>query len=155
MRIAVLSDLHLEFVDFDPPAELHAADVVVLAGDIHNGLAALHWARERFPDQAIVQVAGNHEFFGACWQSLLAEMRRVARRLDIGLLENEAVVCDGVQFLGATLWTDYALFTVASRPLQLPPATAMAMMQRRMLDYSHIRWGQDGADGEGCKGFGG
>jgi predicted phosphodiesterase len=140
MRIAVLSDLHLEFVDFDPPAELHAADVVVLAGDIHNGVAALHWARDRFPDQAIVQVAGNHEFFGDCWHSLVTEMRRVARRLDIRLLENEAVVCEGVQFLGATLWTDYELFTVASRPLQMHPSAAMAMMQRRMLDYSHIRW---------------
>ena len=148
MRIAVLSDLHLEFIDFDPPAELHAADVVVLAGDIHNGVAALHWARERFPDQTIVQVAGNHEFFGACWHSLVAQMRDVARRLDIRLLENEAVVCDGVQFLGATLWTDYALFTVASRPVQMHPTTAMAMMQRRMLDYSHIRWRDDGGGGD-------
>lgn len=144
MRIAVLSDLHVEFQDFDPPAALRAADVVVLAGDIHNGVAALHWARRRFPDQAIVQVAGNHEFFGACWRPLLDEMRRVARRLEIDLLENDVLVRDGVQFLGATLWTDYALFDVPARPLQMDAATAMAMMQPRLLDYSLIRWGTPG-----------
>ena len=151
MRIAVLSDLHLEFVDFDPPAELHEADVVVLAGDIHNGVAALHWARERFPDQTIVQVAGNHEFFGASWPTLVEELRREARRLGIRLLENETAVCDGVQFLGATLWTDYALFTVPSRPLRMHPDAAMAMMQRRLLDYARIRWpaGADEVEGEG------
>ena len=33
MRIAVLSDLHLEFVDFDPPAALRSADVPVRATD--------------------------------------------------------------------------------------------------------------------------
>src|SRR5690606_16486785 len=88
------------------------------------------------------------EFFGARWDRLLEEMRRVARRLGICLLENEAVVCGGVRFLGATLWTDYALFTVPSRPVQMPPATAMAMMQRRMLDYSLIRWRADGVDQE-------
>lgn len=140
MRIGVLSDLHLEFRDFDPPAALRSADVIVLAGDIHNGVAALHWARRSFPDQAIVQVAGNHEFFGARHDVLLAEMRRVARRLGISFLENDAVVLDGVQFIGATMWTDYELFTVPSRPLQLAPAAAMALMQRRLMDYALIRW---------------
>ncbi len=39
-------------------------DRVVLAGDIHNGPAALHWARSAFPDKPIVQIAGNHEYYG-------------------------------------------------------------------------------------------
>jgi predicted phosphodiesterase len=143
MRLAVLSDLHVEFQDFEPPAELRSADVVVLAGDIHNGVAALHWARRRFPDQRIVQVAGNHEFFGACWQGLVDQMRQVARALDIRFLENDATIIDGVQFLGATLWTDFELFSSAGRPLQIDATTAKAMMQRRMLDYSLIRWRRD------------
>ncbi len=106
MRLAVLSDLHLEFGPFTPPEALLSADLVILAGDIHNGVQALDWARRSFPDQTIVQIAGNHEFLGFCWQDLLAEMRQVARRLDIAFLENDSVVVGGVQFLGATLWTD-------------------------------------------------
>lgn len=144
MRAAVLSDLHVEFQAFEPPPVLHSADLVVLAGDIHNGVEALHWARRNFPRQRIVQVAGNHEFFGACWQVLLAEMRKTAQALGIHLLENDEVVIDGVQFLGATLWTDFELFAAAGRPLQMGAEAAKAMMQRRMIDYSVIRWRKSG-----------
>lgn len=140
MRIAILSDLHVEFQDFEPPAESRSADVVVLAGDIHNGVAALHWARRRFPDQCIVQVAGNHEFFGACWQTLLGEMRQAAQALDIRFLENDTTIVGGVQFFGATLWTDFELYACVGRPLQIDAESAKALMQRRMLDYSLIRW---------------
>ena len=144
MRAAVLSDLHLEFEDFEPPAELLRADVVVLAGDIHNGVEALRWARRRFPRNRIVQVAGNHEFFGGCWQVVLDQLRRTARRLDIDFLENDAVDIDGVRFLGATLWTDFELFTVPGRPLAMDATTAMALMQRRMIDFSAVSWQPDG-----------
>ena len=43
MRIRVLSDLHLEFKDWNPPKA--DADVVVLAGDIHVGVKGIEWAR--------------------------------------------------------------------------------------------------------------
>jgi predicted phosphodiesterase len=143
MRLAILSDLHLEFEPFVPPAELRLADVVVLAGDIHNGIEALHWARRSFPDQPIVQIAGNHEFFGACWQPLEAQLRATARDLGIHFLENDATVIDGVQFLGATLWTDYELFAAPGRPLQLSADEVKPLMQRRMIDYSLVRWRGD------------
>jgi predicted phosphodiesterase len=52
MRVAILSDLHLEFGPFAPPPQLRLADLVVLAGDIHNGSQALHWARGNFPRPA-------------------------------------------------------------------------------------------------------
>ncbi|HXM69830.1 MAG TPA: serine/threonine protein phosphatase, partial [Thermoanaerobaculia bacterium] len=39
MRIRVLSDLHLEFQEWTPPRV--AADLVVLAGDIHVGAEGL------------------------------------------------------------------------------------------------------------------
>jgi predicted phosphodiesterase len=148
MRLAILSDLHLEFEPFVPPPELQRADVVVLAGDIHNGVEALHWARRSFPSQPIVQIAGNHEFFGACWQSLEAQLRATARDLGIHFLENDAIVIDGVQFLGATLWTDYELFTTPGRPLQLSSDEVKPLMQRRMIDYSLIRWCDDDDDVE-------
>jgi predicted phosphodiesterase len=140
MLIAVLSDLHLEFESFVPPPRLQAADVVVLAGDIHNGVEALCWARRNWRDRPIVQIAGNHEFFGACWQTLLGEMRQVARELDIHFLENDSVVIDCVQFLGATMWTDFELYAAPGRPLRLNADDAKALMQQRMIDYSVIRW---------------
>jgi 3',5'-cyclic AMP phosphodiesterase CpdA len=140
MRVAILSDLHLEFEAFEAPASLRQADVVILAGDIHNGVEALHWARRSFPDQPIVQVAGNHEFFGACWQRLLDDLRRTAAELDIDFLENDRVRIGGVEFLGATLWTDFELFSAPGRPLRMSADDAKALMQRRMVDYSLIRW---------------
>ena len=152
MRAAVLSDLHIEFEAFDAPAATRQADVVILAGDIHNGVAALEWARRSFPAQRIVQVAGNHEFFGGCWQRVLDEMRRAAVALDILLLEQDAVVVDGVQFLGATMWTDFELFEVPGRPLQMSADEAKPLLQRRMIDFSLIRFrDQGGDDGEGSR----
>ena len=46
MRIHLLSDLHLEFEPFEPPAM--DADVVVLAGDIHIKGRGVDWAVETF-----------------------------------------------------------------------------------------------------------
>ena len=37
MRLHILSDLHLEFSPYGDDLEPVQADVVVLAGDIHNG----------------------------------------------------------------------------------------------------------------------
>lgn len=149
MRAAILSDLHVEFEAFEPPPALREADLVILAGDIHNGVAALEWARRAFADQQLLQVAGNHEFFGGCWQTVLGEMRRAADRLDIVFLENDAVVIDGVQFLGATMWTDFELFAVPGRPLQMPAEAAKPLMQRRIIDFSMIRWRDCGPDAAG------
>ena len=48
MRLWILSDLHLEQSSWQPPNEVEA-DVVVLAGDIHNPLSrSIEWiARQR------------------------------------------------------------------------------------------------------------
>ncbi|WP_425334298.1 metallophosphoesterase [Polynucleobacter sphagniphilus] len=63
MKLHVLSDLHLEFADFTPAS--NTADVVVLAGDIGLRAEGVTWARKSFPQQAIIYVAGNHEFYGS------------------------------------------------------------------------------------------
>ena len=42
MKLHILSDLHLELFKFEPdPAAVAAADVIVLAGDIHKGIRAI------------------------------------------------------------------------------------------------------------------
>ena len=61
MKLHIMSDVHLEFSTFEPPAT--DADVVVLAGDIGIGAKGVYWARSVFPDKQILYVPGNHEFY--------------------------------------------------------------------------------------------
>jgi predicted phosphodiesterase len=110
MRLRVLSDLHCEFRPVVvPPA---AADVVVLAGDIHQGVESVAWMREQFPEQPVVFVAGNHEFYHQTVPTALDELRAACQGTNIHFLENEAVELGGFTFLGCTLWTDFCLFGV-------------------------------------------
>lgn len=40
-----------------------AADVVVLAGDIHCGGQTVGWVKQAFPDRPVVLVLGNHDYW--------------------------------------------------------------------------------------------
>ena len=112
MKIVLYSDIHLERQQFTPGPRAKEADLVVLAGDIGQGIEGLRWAREAFEDKPIVAVLGNHEFFGGHdFDKFLDDARSSARALDIDLLECEEVSVSGVRFLGATLWTDFELFS--------------------------------------------
>lgn len=133
MRLGVFSDLHLEFQDWTPARV--AADVVVLAGDIHVGVDGLAWGRRSFPGSQIVYVPGNHEFYDGEMESVLQRLRDAARAHDVHLLDCDVVVIDGVRFLGATLWTDFALY--GGDPQSI--AHAMADSKRAMADYRLIR----------------
>ena len=147
MRLRVLSDLHVEVAGFEPaPAE---ADLVVLAGDIHNGELAPRWARAAFPDREIVLVAGNHEFYDGEYFETLERMRAVARETGVRLLENEAIVIGGVRLLGCTLWTDFRLFEAPGREPALSARSAMDANRRLLADYAAIRL----ADGSGKRLF--
>lgn len=133
MRIRVLSDLHLEFQDWVPPPA--KAEVVVLAGDIHVGADGVIWARRHFADAQIVYVPGNHEFFGGEMSATLQALRQIAGAHDVHLLDGDSVVIEGVRFLGATLWTDFAFYGAE------PPMIARACADARlgMIDYRAIR----------------
>jgi predicted phosphodiesterase len=130
LRIRVLSDLHLEFAALEPTAV--DCDLVVLAGDIHQGIAGLDWARRTFPLIPIVYVAGNHEYYGHDWHRLPAQLAQAARERDIHLLDRGAVTIGGVRFLGCTLWTDFDLFGEDRR------AASMAAVGKTLFDYRHI-----------------
>ena len=133
MKLLILSDLHVEFSPFTPdPAATAAADVVVLAGDIHRGDRVAAWARQTFPDKPVVLVSGNHELYSGHWDRTLDVMREEAIRHQVHFLENESVTIDGVQFLGATLWTDFAYFGKETVEL------AMFEARKYMADYRAI-----------------
>jgi len=133
-RFRVFSDLHLEFSDWVPPRG--PAEAVLLAGDIGVGTRGIEWARRRFADKPIIYVAGNHEFYGAKLPGALDVLREAARRWDVDFLDGDSCVVGGTRFLGATLWTDYALY--GSEPEELDRAMADAVEE--MNDFRMIKW---------------
>lgn len=147
MRLLVLSDLHVEHAPFAATAPRDAYDAVVLAGDIGQATLALHWARRTFPDAPIVQIAGNHEYFDTVRERARDAMREAARRLEVRLLDDEAVAIDGVEFLGCTVWTDFRLHEREGRPVRMPAAAVMEGARRVMLDYMKIEVDDPAAPG--------
>ena len=106
MKIHILSDIHTEFSDFDPPET--DADVVVLAGDIGVGSGGIQWAERRYPKVPVIYVPGNHEFYGRDVRD--TDRLFEAASANIHVLSDSTHEFDGVRFLGATLWTDFKLY---------------------------------------------
>lgn len=121
MKIALASDLHLEFGDLVLKNEENA-EVLILSGDIcvvrdlmEEG-AALAPKSERyhnffkqvcseFPN--VIYVMGNHEHYDgdfATTYSILKE--RLGYLTNLHVLEKETLAVGDVTFIGGTLWTD-------------------------------------------------
>ncbi|MDR5873367.1 metallophosphoesterase [Halomonas sp. CUBES01] len=132
MRLRVLSDLHLEFFNGERDLPDVAADVVILAGDIHRQVEGLAWARQRFPATRIIYVPGNHEFYGTCMPLCREALAAKADQHDIELLDNRYITLAGVRFYGTTLWTDFALY--ADNPAHNPRET-VTKAKRYMPDF--------------------
>lgn len=112
MNLWILSDLHLEVADLRQPMAIPDADVCVVAGDLCRVPAnGVHWlAKHVAHAMPCVYVAGNHEFYKGSIKEGLEDGRNAAAQCPtVHFLENDAVVIDGVRFVGATLWTDYRI----------------------------------------------
>jgi len=129
MRLRILSDLHLEFAPFAAPAA--DADLVILAGDISTGLNGFKWAQTNFPECPVLYVLGNHEFYGQKLQKLTEQLKEMAKGTNIQILDNDVFSLGDVTFLGATLWTDFAL--------NGDPVASEVVAQTGMNDYRRIR----------------
>ena len=134
MKIRVLSDLHLECDE--PEAVAHAdADLVILAGDIHNHAEGIRWAAETFgTDVPVVYVPGNHEYYDGEFGALEVAMRDAAACVDnVHYLNNDALIdADGRwRVLGTTLWTDFELYGDSEEAL----AASIAAAEKVMLDF--------------------
>jgi Icc-related predicted phosphoesterase len=138
MKLHVLSDLHLEFAYFSPPET--DADVIVLAGDIGVGVRGIEWAANTFRDRPVVYVPGNHEYYGSHLSRIAIAMRSVAKDCGVHLLDNDAVVIDGVRFLGTTLWTDFQLFGKDEASIN----EALRAAKNYISDFSVINYGSTG-----------
>ena len=126
MKIAVCSDLHLEFSPIT--LENPGADVLVLSGDIliETDLAIydrrqiefgvmpkrsvmfhefMQNCSEKFPH--VVYVAGNHEHYHGDFAKTIPELKRkLAYLSNVHILDKEVFKLDDVTFVGGTLWTD-------------------------------------------------
>jgi 3',5'-cyclic AMP phosphodiesterase CpdA len=137
VRLHVLSDLHLERAPFvAPEAE---ADIVVLAGDIAPGTAGVDWARRWLGERRALYVAGNHEFYGESFAELTDELRARADGSGVEVMENDVSVVEGVRFLGCSLWSDFEFAGPERRDY------SMAICERMVNDYRHIRGSSSGA----------
>lgn len=108
MKLHILSDLHLEFGEASIPDV--EADLVLLAGDIDRKLRGLEWALSVFT-VPVLYVLGNHEYYTSSTPRLTVQAQQTAARTNgqLAVLERSSVTVGDVVFLGATLWTDFAL----------------------------------------------
>lgn len=114
MKLWVFSDLHLEGCAWGP-SNRPDFDVLVAAGDIHDpGHLAVPWLAEVAGGKPVIYVPGNHEWYAhreafTVEQETARLREAAAAHSSVHLLMDEAVVIDGVRFLGSTLWTDFAI----------------------------------------------
>jgi len=127
MKVAVASDIHLEFGDLDLP-NTQGADVLILSGDIcvahdigrpdpNNFMEGARSQRVRdffdrvsraFPHTVLIM--GNHEHYHGDFAksySIIKNMLADQHIHNVYLLEKEVREIDGWTFIGGTLWTDF------------------------------------------------
>lgn len=125
MKIAIASDLHLEFGDCDFE-NTESAEVLILSGDIlvvnnlqeHDsnnlvGESAISqlWheffqrCANRFPH--VIYILGNHEHYNGNFSSSVRKLReRFAYLPNVYILDREVKAINDITFIGGTLWTD-------------------------------------------------
>ena len=120
MKIAVTSDIHLEF----GPIELKNtdnADVLILSGDIcvAKDLNAFRDGGERSERiheffqgccsefKHVMYVVGNHEHYHGDFTKTIPKLKeRLGYLVNLHILDKESVMVDDILFVGGTLWTD-------------------------------------------------
>jgi Icc-related predicted phosphoesterase len=127
MKVAVCSDLHLEFEDINLKNE-EGAEVLVLSGDIlvaadldiyDRRQEEMGFARarsQRFQDffsrvcfqfPHVVYVAGNHEHYHGDFKYTLSDLKmKLGRFENLHILDKEVFQLRDYKFVGSTLWTD-------------------------------------------------
>jgi Icc-related predicted phosphoesterase len=124
MKIAVCSDIHLEFGDIDLK-NTDGADVLILGGDImvaadvgrpdpNNFLEGAKSNRykefidrcaQEFPQ--VIFIMGNHEHYHGDFALSPHKLRAICDQHDnVHFLDKEVVHIQDVMFFGGTLWTD-------------------------------------------------
>ena len=150
MKIAVCSDIHLEF----GPIVLENTDnvdVLILSGDIcvandlhvpdmysiidsKKMMAAYNFFSnvcEKFPK--VVYVMGNHEHYHGDFKTSIETIRKSLKFDNLHVLDKESIHIGDVVFIGGTLWTD----------MNKEDPVTMANIRGVMNDYRTVRNGNN------------
>ena len=111
MRVAVCSDLHIEFGGIELK-NTDNADVLILSGDICVAKkfgpsydAFFQDVSNEFPH--VVYVMGNHEHYDGDYAKSAELLRNALERYkNVHFLDKQVWSHEGVTFIGSTLWTD-------------------------------------------------
>lgn len=116
MKVALMSDVHLEFGDL--PIEPVDAEVLILAGDIFvvKDLQIDNDRKDRIMNfmsnacsmfKHVVLICGNHEHYHGDFATSYTVIREAFKEhTNLHILDNDIVDIDGYMFVGGTLWTD-------------------------------------------------
>jgi Icc-related predicted phosphoesterase len=124
MKIAICSDIHLEF----GPISLKntkKAEVLILSGDIcvAKDILDLDPHETRFDDKSskihkffqeccarfkhVIYISGNHEHYNGDFAETFTVLRdRFGYLVNLHILDKESVIINDIMFIGGTLWTD-------------------------------------------------
>ena len=154
MKIAICSDLHLEFGDLELTNDENA-EVLILGGDIFiakelvrlvdsEEVSRLIPTQERFRAKQyynfiercsqrfpnVILIAGNHEHYYGDFADTLDLMKGAFSDLNnVHVLDKESMVIGDITFFGGTLWTD----------MNKEDPVTMYMIKRAMNDFNCIR----------------
>jgi len=152
MKLAICSDLHLEFGDITLKNE--GADVLILGGDIMTAQELHDFKADdtKFADELtrrataeryreflarcsaefphVIYIAGNHEFYHGKYPDAYNYLEAECQAFNnVYFLEQGKKEIDDVTFIGATLWTD----------MNNGDRTTLLMVSEMMNDYRIIR----------------
>ena len=153
MKIAVMSDLHLELdtncasktsqavsstaIEFSRKPPQPHADLLIVAGDVHSGALGIDWVLRHFAMPAIV-IGGNHEAYGHELFRVIQINRERAHATNGRVIFLERATWQGsrpngerIRIIGATLWSDFRLHGTPGRSMQIA--------QDRLDDFKVIR----------------
>jgi predicted phosphodiesterase len=111
MKLAIASDLHLDFKDLPDAFFQEKADVLLLAGDTCESryLKKFEKTFKKICNhyKEVFLICGNHEFYHNFYPDTLEEMDKFATKFDnLFFLNNDVVHLHGYRLIASTLWTD-------------------------------------------------
>jgi len=144
MRAWIISDIHHRTMDVFGSDGLVVpdADICICAGDIANSIAeSVAYLRLYVePRMPVILVLGNHDYYGSGIDFAIERARRLTKGTQIHFLENESLIVGENRFIGATLWTDFAVSVGSDE--HIPPeerrAKAFELVPRRIMDFHCI-----------------
>lgn len=146
MKIAVCSDLHLEFGGFSTDDAIltnpEQADVLVLSGDVcvakdlhlesvnKGGRITSFFEAVSKAYKHVVYIMGNHEHYNGDYALSAGRIYALVCQYDnFHFLDNESIEIDGTLFVGGTMWTD----------MNGEDPSTMYFIKHRMNDFRIIR----------------